>query len=56
MSGDAKSTLRDISDWIQAGAQGVVVGRKIWQRPPQEASDMIKEIAAITRKHYTRRW
>ena len=56
MSGDAKSTLRDISDAIQAGAQGVVVGRKIWQRPPAEASDLIKEVAAITRKHYTRRW
>lgn len=56
MSGDAKSTVRDISDCIQAGAQGVVVGRKIWQRPPQEASAMIQEIAAITRKHYKRRW
>jgi fructose-bisphosphate aldolase, class I len=56
MSGDAKSTVRDISDCIQAGAQGVVVGRKIWQRPPAEASAMIQEIAAITRKNYTRRW
>ena len=56
MSGDAKSTLRDIGDSIEAGAQGVVVGRKIWQRPPEEAADMIKEIAAITRKSYKRRW
>jgi len=55
-TGDAKSTVRDISDCIQAGAQGVVVGRKIWQRPAEEASDMIKEIAAITRKNYRRRW
>lgn len=56
MSGDAKSTLRDISESIAAGAQGVVVGRKIWQRPPQEAADMIKEIAKITRTSYKRRW
>jgi class I fructose-bisphosphate aldolase len=56
ISGDAKSTVRDISDCIQAGAQGVVVGRKIWQRPPAEASAMIQEIATITRKHYKRRW
>ena len=56
MSGDAKSTLRDIKESIEAGAQGVVVGRKIWQRPPQEASDMIKEIAGITRKHFKRNW
>jgi fructose-bisphosphate aldolase, class I len=56
MSGDAESTLRDIKESIKAGAQGVVVGRKIWQRPPEEASSMIKEIAAITRKVYRRRW
>lgn len=56
MSGDAKSTLRDISDSIEAGAQGVVVGRKIWQRPEPEAANMIKEIANITRKSYKRRW
>ncbi len=56
MSGDAKSTLRDISDCIEAGAQGVVVGRKIWQRPEAEAADMIKEIAEMTRMRYKRRW
>ncbi len=56
MSGDAKSTLRDIRECIEAGAQGVVVGRKIWQRPPQEADDMIGEIAGFTRKHFKRRW
>lgn len=56
MSGDAKSTLRDISDCIEAGAQGVVVGRKIWQRPEAEAADMIKEIGKMTRKSYKRRW
>jgi len=56
MSGDAKSTLRDIRECIEAGAQGVVVGRKIWQRPEQEAADMIKEIAEITRTSYRRSW
>jgi len=55
-SGDAKSTVKDIKEAIEAGAQGVVVGRKIWQRPPEEAKDMMKEISAITRKHFTRRW
>lgn len=56
LSGDAASTVRAIKDAIEAGAQGVVVGRKIWQRPREEASDMIGEIAEITRKHFTRRW
>lgn len=55
-SGDAKSTVKDIKEAIEAGAQGVVVGRKIWQRPPEEAKDMMKEISVITRKHFTRRW
>lgn len=56
LTGDAASTVREIKDAIEAGAQGVVVGRKIWQRPAEEASDMIKQIAEITRKHFTRRW
>jgi fructose-bisphosphate aldolase, class I len=56
MSGDAKSTLRDIRESIEAGAQGVVVGRKIWQRPEAEAADMIKEIASYTRTAYKRSW
>ena len=41
---------------IEAGAQGVVVGRKIWQRPPEEAADMMAQIAEITRGSFTRRW
>lgn len=56
ISGDAKSTLLDIRECIQASAQGVVVGRKIWQRAPEEAADMIKEVAGFTRKHFKRRW
>lgn len=56
LSGDAASTLRDVEDAIAAGAQGVVVGRKVWQRPQQEAAEVIGEIARITRNRYTRRW
>lgn len=56
LSGDAKSTLRDVEDAISAGAQGVVVGRKVWQRPPKEASEVIAEMARITREKFTRRW
>ena len=56
LSGDKDSTLKDIREAIEAGAQGVVVGRKIWQRPEQEASSLIKEVAALTRKSFSRRW
>lgn len=54
MSGDPQSTIKDIRESIEAGAQGVVVGRKIWQRPQEEAADMIKEIAKITHNSYKR--
>ncbi|WP_307279597.1 class I fructose-bisphosphate aldolase [Labrys wisconsinensis] len=56
LSGDSASTLRDVQDAIAAGAQGVVVGRKVWQRPAEEAAHVIAEMASITRKHYSRRW
>lgn len=56
LSGDVASTLRDVEDAISAGAQGVVVGRKVWQRSPEEASEVIGEMARITREKFTRRW
>ncbi len=56
LSGDSASTLKDVRDTVAAGAQGVVVGRKVWQRPQDEASRIIADMAGITRKHFTRRW
>jgi fructose-bisphosphate aldolase, class I len=55
LSGDVASTLRDVEDAIAAGAQGVVVGRKVWQRSAEEAREVIHEIARITREKYVRR-
>jgi class I fructose-bisphosphate aldolase len=56
LSGDANSTLKDVSDAIAAGAQGVVVGRKVWQRPPEETSWLIAEMAKASRSQFSRRW
>jgi fructose-bisphosphate aldolase, class I len=56
LSGDAKSTLKDVEDAIAAGAQGVVVGRKVWQRPADETTWLIAEMAKATRTQFTRRW
>jgi fructose-bisphosphate aldolase, class I len=56
LSGDAKSTLKDVSDAIAAGAQGVVVGRKVWQRPQDETSWLIAEMAKASRTQFKRRW
>lgn len=56
LTGDAASTLKDVEDAIAAGAQGVVVGRKVWQRPEDEAKALIAEMARVTREKYSRRW
>jgi fructose-bisphosphate aldolase, class I len=56
LAGDAASTLKDVTDAISAGAQGVVVGRKVWQRPAEETTWLIAEIAKATRTHFRRRW
>jgi fructose-bisphosphate aldolase, class I len=56
LSGDAKSTLKDVSDAIDAGAQGVVVGRKVWQRPAEETAWLIKEMVAATKSKFKRTW
>lgn len=56
LSGDAASTVRDCEDAIAAGAQGLVVGRKVWQRDPGEAKEVIAEMARATRDRFTRRW
>jgi class I fructose-bisphosphate aldolase len=56
LSGDAKSTLKDVSDAIAAGAQGVVVGRKVWQRPAEETSWLIAEMAKASRAKFKRLW
>jgi fructose-bisphosphate aldolase, class I len=56
LEGSAESTLREAEEAIKAGAQGVVVGRKVWQRPPAEAKAVISGMAKITREYFTRRW
>lgn len=52
----AKSPALARGPAIEAGAQGVVVGRKIWQRPEAEASALIRDVASVTRKYFERHW
>lgn len=56
LTGDAASVISDAEDVIRSGAQGLVVGRKVWQRPPEEASHVIRGLAKATREHFTRHW
>jgi len=56
LSGDAQSTIKDARDAIAAGAQGIVVGRKVWQRPLAEAQQVLDAMVRITHENYIRHW
>ncbi len=45
-----------MTEAIEAGAQGVVVGRKVWQRPQEETSWLIAEMAKASRTAFSRHW
>jgi len=56
LSGSTTATIHDVEEAISAGAQGIVVGRKIWQRPESQAKQVVEAMARITREKYTRHW
>lgn len=56
LSGDATATVREVEEAITAGAQGMVVGRKVWQRPPEEAKSVLRDMISISRNAFTRHW
>ncbi|MEZ5669822.1 MAG: deoxyribose-phosphate aldolase [Alphaproteobacteria bacterium] len=56
LAGDADSTVKDAEDAIAAGAQGLVVGRKVWQRPPDEALRVLAALARATRERHRPIW
>ena len=55
LAGDVASTVSDAEAVIRAGAQGLVIGRRVWQRPEAEAKATIRELARVTRQYYVRR-
>ena len=59
LSGEIDIATREIvaaacTDAIAAGVQGVVVGRKVWQRPEDETRWLIAEMAKATRSASSR--
>lgn len=50
LSGDSGSTVDAVAQTIRAGARGVIVGRNIWQRSPEDAGKTLDEIHALTLK------
>ncbi|MFF3491965.1 class I fructose-bisphosphate aldolase [Streptomyces sp. NPDC002795] len=50
LSGDVSETVDAVGQTIRAGARGVIVGRNIWQREPNEAGKVLSEVGALTRE------
>jgi class I fructose-bisphosphate aldolase len=46
-SGTADELLGMVTDAIAAGASGTVIGRRIWQRSPQEAASLLEKLYAV---------
>jgi class I fructose-bisphosphate aldolase len=45
--GTTSDLLSMVSDAIRAGASGIVIGRRVWQRPIDEAASLLEKLYAI---------
>jgi DhnA family fructose-bisphosphate aldolase class Ia len=36
-----------VGDAVRAGANGIVIGRRVWQRPLDEAAGLLEKLYAI---------
>lgn len=46
-AGTTEELLSMVSDAVSAGASGIVIGRRVWQRPVNEASDLLERLYGI---------
>ncbi len=46
-SGTTEDLLAMVADAVKAGANGIVIGRRVWQRPPDEATGLLDKLYAI---------
>ncbi len=52
--GAADSLESMVEDAIRAGARGITIGRRVWQRPIDEATALLERLAAIVHDGRTR--
>ncbi|MGH9107460.1 MAG: class I fructose-bisphosphate aldolase [Acidimicrobiales bacterium] len=45
--GATEELLSMVSDAVKAGASGVVIGRRVWQRPPDEAARLLEKLYGV---------
>ena len=48
-SGDPQQTIESVRQSVVAGAQGIIVGRNVWQRERTEAHAVVDQLAALSR-------
>ncbi len=49
LTGEPADTIEAVRQTIVAGARGVIIGRNIWQREPEQATSTLKAISGLTR-------
>jgi fructose-bisphosphate aldolase, class I len=49
-SGSAEEVLRLAEEAVQHGARGMVIGRNVWQRPPEVTRELMRRLHAIVHK------
>jgi fructose-bisphosphate aldolase, class I len=51
LGGPAQGTSDDLCAMVErsiaAGARGITIGRRVWQRPLDEATELLRRLAAI---------
>jgi DhnA family fructose-bisphosphate aldolase class Ia len=47
LQGSGADVIRWVQDAIESGAKGVVIGRNVWQRPDQEAAEILRHIIRV---------
>jgi class I fructose-bisphosphate aldolase len=45
--GDDDELCRDVADAVAAGASGITIGRRVWQRPLDDATELFGRLVAI---------
>jgi class I fructose-bisphosphate aldolase len=46
-SGTTEDLLAMVGDAVKAGARGIVIGRRVWQRPLDEAAELLQQLYAV---------
>ncbi len=46
-TGTTAELISMVADAVKAGASGIVIGRRVWQRPIEEAEGLLEKLAAV---------